>query len=464
LLVRVEPELYSPYVTTENGQKVIYVILQKALYGTLQAAYLFWENLSKYLTEELGFVINPYDACVANKVINGSQCTVLWHVDDLKISHKSQTVLNGLIDQINKKYGQETPVTVQKGKIHEYLGMTIDFSIPGKVQFRMDDYVDRLLAEVPEDMSGVAVTPAATHLFQVNPKSERLDDDTADIFHHLTAKLLYLCKRVRPDIMTSVAFLTTRVSQPDKDDYQKLTRCIKYLRGAPHLPLTLEARDDGSLEWWIDASFAVHPNMRSHTGGVMTMGRGSAISLSTKQKINTKSSTEAEVVGVDDGMPMVLWSRNFLEHQGYAVHDNVVYQDNQSAILLERNGKSSSGRRTRHMDIRYFFATDQIAKGRMRVQYCPTGEMIADFFTKPLQGSLFRKFRALVLNLADEKHLDLTSSKSQECVGAKPELIVNEENTSHNPMTSASHCVVGKRHDLATTPDIAIGRCNRQAA
>ena len=231
LIVRVDPKLYSPYITTERGQKVIYVVLEKALYGTLQAAYLFWENLSKYLTEELGFTINPYDSCVANKTINGSQCTVLWHVDDLKLSHKSQAVLDDLIDQLNQKYGQETPVTVQKGKIHEYLGMTIDFSSPGKVQFRMDDYVDRILAEAPEDMAGSAVTPAAAHLFRVNnTNSKRLDDDTAEVFHHLTAKLLYLCKRVRPDLMTAVAFLTTRVSQPDHDDYQKLARCIKYLR------------------------------------------------------------------------------------------------------------------------------------------------------------------------------------------------------------------------------------------
>ncbi|MDA3875508.1 MAG: reverse transcriptase domain-containing protein [Halothiobacillus sp.] len=459
LIVRVDPELYSPYVTMERGQKVIYVILEKALYGTLQAAYLFWANLSKYLTEELGFTINPYDSCVANKTIDGSQCTVLWHVDDLKLSHKSQDVLDDLIDRLNQKYGQETPVTVQKGKVHEYLGMTIDFSIPGKVQFRMNDYVDRMLVEAPDDMTGSAVTPAAAHLFRVNTNSKRLDDDTAEVFHHLTAKLLYLCKRVRPDLMTAVAFLTTRVSQPDQDDYQKLARCIKYLRQFPHLPLTLEAHDDGKLEWWIDASFAVHPNMRSHTGGAMTLGRGSPISISTKQKINTKSSTEAEVVGVDDGMPMVLWSRNFLEHQGYAVQDNVVYQDNQSAILLERNGKSSSGRRTRHMDIRYFFATDQIAKGRMRVQYCPTEEMVADFFTKPLQGSLFRKFRALVLNLDDETRIDLSSSKSQECVGAEP--ILGDGDVSHNLMTHTSNRMVGKI-DLATTPDAKRGMSKGQ--
>ena len=95
---------------------------------------------------------------------------------------------------------------------------------------------------------------------------------------------------------------------------------------------------------------------------------------------------------------------SFMEAQGYSVVDNIVYQDNQSAILQEGNGRASSGRRTRHIDIRYFFASDRIAQGELRVEYCPTTDMIADFFTKPLQGSLFKKFRALILNMPEEQH------------------------------------------------------------
>lgn len=244
--------------------------------------------------------------------------------------------------------------------------MTIDYSMAGKVKFSMNDYVERLLAEVPDDMAGIATTPAANYLFQTNPNATKLDDAKADEYHHLVAKLLYLCKRTRPDIMTAVAFLTTRVSSPDCDDYNKLSRCIKYLRGSKDMPLSLEADSNGKLQWWSDASFAVHKDMKSHTGAVLSMGKGAAYSMSTKQKINTKSSTEAEIVGVDDGMPMVVWTRRFLEAQGYGVSDNVVYQDNQSAILLERNGRASSGRRTRHIDIRYYFVTDRIPHHQWR--------------------------------------------------------------------------------------------------
>ena len=86
-----------------------------------------------------------------------------------------------------------------------------------------------------------------------------------------------------------------------------------------------------------------------------------------------------------------------MEAQGYEVKDNILYQDNKSTILLLENGKRSSGKRTRHMNIRYFFLTDQIEKGNLRVEYCPTTEMIGDFFTKPLQGKLFLKFKKQIM-------------------------------------------------------------------
>jgi hypothetical protein len=263
----------------------------------------------------------------------------------------------------------------------------------------MEEYVRDMLADLPDDMGGVAMTPASDHLFTVNDTPEFLEKETADLFHHLTAKLLFVAKRARPDIQTAVAFLTTRVKKPDKDDYKKLTRVMKYLRSTPDLSLTLEDDNTHVVKWWVDASFAVHPDMKSHTGGTLSLGKGSVYSASTRQKLNTKSSTEAELVGVDDVMPLILWTRYFLDAQGYDVKENKVFQDNQSAMLLEKNGRRSSSRRTRHINIRYFFVTDRIQSKEVAVEYCPTEKMRADMFTKPLQGSAFRKFRAAVMNL-----------------------------------------------------------------
>ena len=400
LLVRIDPKLYRKYVQVEKGKQVLYVELRKALYGTLKAALLFWKRLTGKL-KEWGFEVNPYDWCVMNKNINGKQCTILWHVDDLKISHVDHEVVTEVISWLEQEFGAEAPLTKTRGKVHEYLGMTIDFSEPGKVKFTMIDYIQRMLNDLPADMDGEAATPASNHLFEVNPDSAnmQLDATTADFFHHNAAKLLFLCKRARPDIQTAISFLCTRVKGPDSDDYKKLARVMRYLRGSINLPLVLEADDVQVVKWWIDASFAVHPDMRSHTGGTMTLGKGAVYGTSTRQKLNTRSSTEAELVGVNDVMPQVLWTRYFLEAQGYEVKDSIIYQDNQSAILLEKNGKASSSKRTRHINIRYFFVTDRIGAKEASVEYCPTGDMVADFFTKPLQGSLFKKMRDRIMNV-----------------------------------------------------------------
>jgi hypothetical protein len=176
---------------------VLYVVLKKALYGTLQAALLFWEDLSKFLIEELGFTANPYDRCVVNKIIKDKQCTIIWHVDDLKLSHVRQSVLEDIAKKLNAKYGQKIPLTIHRGEIHDNLGMTIDYSEEGKVKFIMQDYVDGILYEAPEDMRGSAVTPTAMNLFTVREDAEKLDDSHAETYHHLMAKLLYLARPPR---------------------------------------------------------------------------------------------------------------------------------------------------------------------------------------------------------------------------------------------------------------------------
>jgi hypothetical protein len=124
---------------------------------------------------------------------------------------------------------------------------------------------------------------------------------------------------------------------------------------------------------------------------------------SFKQKLNTKSSTEAELVGASDYLPYPIWAKTFLAAQGYALKENVFYQDNQSTIRLEKNRRKSCGPKSRYIDIRYFFIKDRLGLELIDVQHCPTEQMLAEFFTKPMQGSLFRKFREVILG---HKHID----------------------------------------------------------
>jgi hypothetical protein len=276
--------------------------------------------------------------------------------------------------------------------------MTLDYSEPGLIKVDMIDYVKKVLDEMPKDMDGTATSPAGDYLFKIVEDIQLLDKDTSKFFHATVAKLLFLCKRGRPDIQTAIAFLCTRVQHPTKHDYNKLARVIKYLRATLKLVLRLGAKNLNIIKWWVDALYGVHKDMRSHTGGAMSMGTGAVYSTSKKQKLNTKSSTEAELVGIDDVLPQALWTKYFMEAQGYGV-TTILNQDKQSTIKLLDNGKASSGKGTRHINIWYFFITDRIAQKDIAIQYCPTKEMVADYFTKPLQGALFYKFRDQIMGV-----------------------------------------------------------------
>jgi hypothetical protein len=120
---------------------------------------------------------------------------------------------------------------------------------------------------------------------------------------------------------------------------------------------------------------------------------------STKQKLNTQSSTESEIVGADDFMLAICLTRYFMEAQGYQVQDNVLTQDNKSTILLEKNGKASSSNCMKHLNIRYFFITDHVDKGNISLVWCPTRDMIGYFMTKPLKSALFQTFRDQIMGV-----------------------------------------------------------------
>jgi hypothetical protein len=174
---------------------------------------------------------------------------------------------------------------------------------------------------------------------------------------------------------------------------------MRYIRDTHMVPLILSANGSGILNWWVDTSFVVHPNIRVHSGGGLSLGQGFTKVSSTNQKLNTRSSTETKIVGADDFMPAICWTSYFMKAQGYGVKDNILFQENNISILLEKNGKASISKRTKHINIWYFFITNRASKEEVSVVSCPTGDMIGDYTTKPLQGALFRKFRDQIMGV-----------------------------------------------------------------
>jgi hypothetical protein len=276
--------------------------------------------------------------------------------------------------------------------------MRLDFNSPGKVKINMTVYVKSMIKDFPEEVQK-SNYPWNDNLYKINDKDIKLDTKTKETFHTFVAKGLFLCKRGRPDIQPSIAFLSTRVRSPGQQDWFKLTKLMEFLKSTEDDVLTLSCDGSQNIIWYVDAAFGVHHDMKNHTRATMTLGDGAIQSYSTKQKINTRSSTESELVSIDDVISKIIWTKLFLQAQGFHVKENIINRDNQSSMKLEMNGKNSSGKLTRHFNIKYFNITDLIARKEATIQFCPTDEMISDYMTKPTSGAKFHQFRSAILNL-----------------------------------------------------------------
>lgn len=379
---------YSKFLTV-NGSVVVQ--LDKALYGLVEAAKLWYDNISEALIS-IGFERNPTEKCVFNKVDSkGVQCTVVLYVDDSKVASESEELIDEVRILFKSKYKE---VGERGGKIIPFLGMIFDYSVDGEVSISMPKYVEDYLKKYQS--VGRGKTPASESLFSVSEDSPKVSHETRESFHSEVATILFLSYRIRGDIMFAISFLSTRVRDPTIEDLKKLERLRDYIAETKDAKLRLRT-EDGKIRVYIDSSYGIHPDMRSHSGLTISMGEGSIISKSRKQKINTKSSSEAELIAVSDLAGWCTHCEEFLMFQGYKDSKVILFQDNESSIKLLLNGKESSGDGTKHIKNREYWLKDYIDRERVSVQYLPTREMRADILTKPLQGSLFQYQRELIL-------------------------------------------------------------------
>jgi hypothetical protein len=168
----------------------------------------------------------------------------------------------------------------------------------------MQDYIQMIINECPDDMISKNVTSAPTYLFKVNQDNPKLlSQNDRDTYIHMVMQLLYLSQQAHPDLWTAVSFLCGCLQEPNVDDYKKLGRVMKYLQATIDLPLILSADGSSHVQWWVDSSFAVHMDMKGHTGGTMSLRTGFIYSTLGKQKLVTWSSTECEVVRAHDVLP-----------------------------------------------------------------------------------------------------------------------------------------------------------------
>lgn len=222
---------YRRFVVIKNGLKILYVQLVKALYGCVKSALLWYDLFYSHPKALLGFKLNPYDPCVANKMINGKQCTIAWYVDDTKITHADPKVVTHVIEQIEQRFGN---MTVKRGLEHVFLGMRIVCNNNGTAEITMRDYLEEAITASGLHIVRTAATPPRRSLFEIGKQAKALDKRAAEVFHSVVAKLLHVAIRAPMDILLAVSILCTQVSKSKTEDQAKLKRVLEYLKGTLH--------------------------------------------------------------------------------------------------------------------------------------------------------------------------------------------------------------------------------------
>jgi hypothetical protein len=388
MLIEIKPDLIR-FLGKDNQ---LYVYLDKALYGCLESAKSWNLHISNVI-QKIGYLQSNYDKCLYYKHDANGKSFITLYVDDLFVAAATKEERQRIINSLRGEYNE---ITVNDDLVLNLLGMTLDYSTANQLTISMIGYTKEILKLLPTP--GLSNVPADDSIFKCDPNSPLLSSSQQQLFHTIVAKLIYLTKRSRPDILLAVSFLSTRVSAPTIQDENKLKKVLMYLNSTVDLGITIQKNtDELEVKGYIDASFACHDDRRSHTG-LITMVNNIIVEVrSTKQKTNTKSTCESELIGLGDSYGYVLYINNILIELGLIpVKPAVIFQDNESTIQIATNGMSSN-HRVKHLETIDLFIYDKVEKKKVIIKKLNTKDMLADFFTKALGGQEFRRFRRLIM-------------------------------------------------------------------
>jgi len=381
---------YSEYLG-DDGKLVVRV--DKAMYGLIQSAKLWYDELTRLLMSK-GFKRSTVDECVLVKQMpDGEYIIVVLYVDDILVigrGHEDCHWVKGVLEAEYKK------ITFEEGEKFTYLGMTIVKKSNG-FEISMKSYVEDIMKLYGKQLR-TCVTPAKSGLFDTNVDGDRID---SVLFHSIVAKLLYLGKRGRPDILLPVQYLCTRVKNPTSEDQRKLERVLGYLMLSKNWNRVLDDSPFTRVTTYIDASFAMHADGKSQSACMIFLGNTLVHEGCRKQKLITRNSTEAELVALSDYLEEGELIEAFVAELGDLIMEelitdqHVVYQDNQSTIktIMNAGGKM----RSKYMKVRAAYVAERLGTHEVGIEYLPTRKMVADLLTKPLGGDLFHRHAQMAL-------------------------------------------------------------------
>jgi len=309
---------------------------------------------------------------------------LLLYVDDI-LAQVDKDEADRLRVHLKKRFGE---VQFKIGEKLSYLGMQINVQDEGTT-VDMSFYIQKLL-------EGTMVKGQASlgnhSSFIVDDESQLLEECERKYFHSTTAKLLYLAKRARPDILTLVIFLCTRVQYASKQDKEKLERVLGYLKWTEEQVLVLRPCVTGEVVAYVDTAYAIHNDSKSHTGVIIYVGGTLVYVSSKKQKCISKSPTEAKLIGLTDNLGLIELFHEFVEVVTMKkVKPLTIYQDCNAVVMLVTKGGGQT--RTKHLRARMNLGKEMVDEKRVIVKYIRNEDMDADGFSKPYDPADHKKFK-----------------------------------------------------------------------
>jgi rRNA-processing protein FCF1 len=395
ILLEQKPELRQ--FVRSNG--TIITKVQKALYGLKEAGKLFRDKLVS-LFDDFGLQQINSNKCIFKKELaNGKTFYVCVYVDDVIIATDDEETRLAFLKHCEKDF---PGISMNSDDAFSFLGMAISFDYKKRI-IRYDNslYIQELAEtyEISEDSN----TPFNQSFMSNDPEDIHMDN--VKRYKSLVMSLFYVAKRTRPDILFAVSYLATKCAEPTESLFEKAKKVLSYLKSTKSLKLTHTCANDGPkklLFAFVDASYATHEDMKGHSGCLIFDESGNLLfASSTKQKLMSKSSTDAEIIAVHSSMNIIEEMRDLFNDLNNSDEATCLYQDNLSAKFLMEHGDSSSDK-SKHMKIRYFYIKEKIDDTIIRIEYRDTKRMWADLLTKPITNKKqFGLCRSILMNCQD---------------------------------------------------------------
>ena len=378
---KLEEEIFTVFPKGFEGKEGKCLKLVKALYGLKQASRVWQQTLTKTLSS-LGFMQCVSDVCL---FMNSSRSLYIsLHVDDLQIVTASPSAKDQLVSNLRKVFPLK-----DLGRMMSYLGMRLHWKDNGSCCINQADYITRMAERFGLQEAKSEKTPMAPGYIPLKADSPTTDDEKQEMakvpYRQLIGSLLYASLGTRPDITFAVSVLSRFNNNPGAKHWKAAKRILRYLIGTKNKGLVFQQRDPKAkvpLVIFSDSDWGSNPEDRKSVAGrCVCLGGGLVTWASKRQQTTALSSCEAEFLALSEAVKEALWLRQVLKEMGVEYDDPVVIRvDNQAAIALTNNPVLHQ--RSKHIDIRYFRIREEVKAGRIKLVYVPTGENLADVFTK----------------------------------------------------------------------------------